>query len=302
MKKTTLGSLIRSLRKQNDLTQAALAELVGVTDKAVSKWERGISYPDISLFPKLAGVLGVTSDDLLREFADESQPSGLSQIFEMSHDIRTPLHIVLGCVDLAESHVDDTELLTRYLKSIRVSGEYLLQTINRALYLTYPDPAEDGSKKYSEVLSGLSEYLKVRTNEADGRTLPETYDFSGRRILVAEDIELNREIARGILERTGAAVSFACDGEECLKMIEEASPDHFDLILMDIQMPNMDGIEATKRIRLLDDPDKALIPIIAMTANVYDKDRDAAFQAGMDAFTEKPIFIEKLLDAMDQYL
>ena len=101
MKQTTFGAIIRSLRKQNHMTQAALADKVGVTDKAVSKWERGISYPDVSIFPVLANVLGVTSDDLLKGCDVEDSPSSLLQIFEMSHDIRTPLHIMLGYVDMA---------------------------------------------------------------------------------------------------------------------------------------------------------------------------------------------------------
>ena len=94
---TTFGSYIRSLRTQNGMTQAQLADRLCVTDKAVSKWERDLSYPDITLFPRLADLLGVTVDDLLRESKNGGQPSRLLQIFEMSHDIRTPLHIILGC-------------------------------------------------------------------------------------------------------------------------------------------------------------------------------------------------------------
>ena len=77
---------------------------------------------------------------------------------------------------------------------------------------------------------------------------------------------------------------------------------YYDLILMDVKMPNMDGIEATRRIRLLADAGKASIPIIAVTANIYDKDRNAAMQAGMNAFTEKPISVERLIEIMKQYL
>ena len=113
MRQMTLGSLIRSLRMQNKMTQAQLASLVGVTDKAVSKWERGISYPDITLFPKLADILGVAVNDLFNECVDEGKPSRLLRIFEMSHDIRTPLHIILGCADMAQMHRDDPELLAR---------------------------------------------------------------------------------------------------------------------------------------------------------------------------------------------
>lgn len=100
MKQSTLGSCIRTLRMQNNLTQLQLAELLGVTDKAVSKWERDLSYPDIALFPKLADILGTTVDGLLRECKETCQPSKLLQAFEMSRDIRMPLHIIQGCVEI----------------------------------------------------------------------------------------------------------------------------------------------------------------------------------------------------------
>lgn len=104
MKQSTLGSCIRTLRMQNNLTQLQLAELLGVTDKAVSKWERDLSYPDIALFPKLADILGTTVDGLLRECKETCQPSKLLQAFEMSRDIRMPLHIILGCVEIIRNY------------------------------------------------------------------------------------------------------------------------------------------------------------------------------------------------------
>ena len=178
MRQSALGSVIRSLREQNHLTQAALAEKVGVTDKAVSKWERGISFPDISLFPKLADVLGVTTDDLLKECTDDGQPSRLVRIFEMSHDIRTPLHIILGCAEMAETYHEDTELLMRYLESIRISGEYLLQAVNQAMQVTYLDAEEVPSRDYPANLFELSEYLKEHT--AQKKTFPEAMIFPER--------------------------------------------------------------------------------------------------------------------------
>ena len=103
MKQSTLGSCIRTLRMQNNLTQLQLAELLGVTDKAVSKWERDLSYPDIALFPKLADILGTTVDGLLRECKETCQPSKLLQAFEMSRDIRMPLHIILAVLKSSET-------------------------------------------------------------------------------------------------------------------------------------------------------------------------------------------------------
>lgn len=133
MKQFTLGSRIRTLRMKLNMTQAQLANILGVTDKAVSKWERDLSYPDIVLFPKLADVLGITVDDLLRVCDKECRPSKLLQAYEMSRDIRTPLHIILGYVEIIRHNHDDPELLQKYLDGIRISGEYMMTLLDRIL-------------------------------------------------------------------------------------------------------------------------------------------------------------------------
>ena len=120
--------------------------------------------------------------------------------------------------------------------------------------------------------------------------IPPLVDFSGRRILVVDDIEVNREIAAELLGKTGAMVEFAEEGRQCVEMVSSVPPGYYDLILMDINMPVMDGLEATKRLRQMG----FALPIIAMTANVGDRNRRAAFDAGMDAFMEKPVRVEEL--------
>ena len=275
MRQSSLGSYIRSLRTRKGLTQAALADQLGVTDKAVSKWERNLSYPDIALFPALARILDVTVDELLGACIDDNKPTRLVRLYDLTQDIRTPLHILLGCVELAEADLKDTERVARYLKIIRASGDYLLKALQN-----------EGIDHAS--LGGAIE------EEAD--------DFSGRRILVAEDIALNREIAAGILSQTGAETDFAEDGLDCLEKIEAAPAGYYDMILMDLMMPRMDGVDATARIRQLEDPVKASIPIIAMTASVNEKERSAAIEAGMNAFTEKPVMVDSLFTLMQQYL
>ena len=298
MKREALGLTIRSFREKNHMTQADLAARLGVTDKAVSKWERGISYPDVSLFPKLADIIGVTADDLLKDFAKEGHPSRLLQIFERSHDVRPPLHIILGCVDMVEKYQDDEALLQRYLESIRVSGEYLLHMIDQVMRLASQEPENEPVQKNAAYpnAADIKLYRRVTQEKADLRK----YDFSGRRILVAEDMELNREIAEELLKQTGAEVDFAEDGKFCVEKIMHAPEGYYDLILMDISMPNMDGIQATKRIRELQDKRKANIPIIAMTAKVYEKDRKQAYEAGMNGFAEKPVFAKELYEIMKE--
>lgn len=297
MKKNTLGAYIRTLRLQNQMTQFQLADKLNITDKAVSKWERGLSYPDIALFPKLADILGVGVSDLLKESLGEKPPSRLVQIFKMSHDFRTPLHIILGCADMAETHYENKDRVLRYLQSIRVSGKYLLGIINKVMQTTHPEHTASVDSDSTAV--NLDDCLKNGINSR--QSLIGVYDFSGKRVLIAEDMEINREIVGELLRQNGAEIEFAEDGRICLDKVTAAPADYYDLILMDVRMPNLDGIEATKRIRRLSDVRKASIPIIAVTANVYDKDRNTAIEAGMNAFTEKPISAEKLFEVMNQH-
>ena len=180
MKQSTLGTYIRSLRTQNHMTQGQLAEKLNVTDKAVSKWERDLSYPDIALFPKLADILGVHVNDLLRECVDEGQPSRLVQIFEMSQDIRTPLHIILGCADMAANHYDDKELVLRYLQSIRISGEYLLKSIDCISQVM--NRMQDGADNTCfEHLGKLEKHIQELS--AFHQKYFDSYDFSGKTVV-----------------------------------------------------------------------------------------------------------------------
>ena len=126
--------------------------------------------------------------------------------------------------------------------------------------------------------------------------------FKGKRILLAEDNELNAEIAITILEEAGFVVEHAEDGIICVDMMEKAEADYYDLILMDIQMPNMDGYKATQTIRKLSDPKKANITIVAMTANAFDEDKKNAYKAGMNWHIAKPIKIDELMSALTEIL
>ncbi|MDO4960562.1 MAG: response regulator [Eubacteriales bacterium] len=289
MDNTAFGILIRSLRKQNNLTQTDLADKMNLTNKAISKWERGLSFPDISLFPTLADVLGVTVEDLVSACSAEAVPSRLIEIFKLSHDIRTPLNAILGYTSLATMHMDDPEVLKAYLDNIYTSGKYLLDTINEVMELAHNDKAA--------VNEDAADY-----RPSDLNTIIASYSFSGRCILLTEDNELNREIAGELLREIGINVEYAEDGLICLDKVVKMPADHYDLILMDIQMPNMSGIEATRAIRALSDKTRAAIPIVAMTANVYAEDREAAFAAGMDGFVEKPVNITQLYNEIGKVL
>lgn len=136
---------------------------------------------------------------------------------------------------------------------------------------------------------------------AEQSVLPDTV-LQGRRILLAEDNDLNAEIAEELLKDAGLLVERARDGIECLAMLEKRKPHWYDLILMDIQMPNMDGYKATTIIRRLEDPELSKIPIIAMTANAFAEDKAKAIALGMNAHVAKPIDMKELKRVMEDVL
>ena len=127
-------------------------------------------------------------------------------------------------------------------------------------------------------------------------------DFSGKRILLVEDIELNREIAQVILEETGFEVEAAPDGTDAVEMVKKSAEFYYDAILMDVQMPIMDGYEATRTIRALERKDVKSMPIIAMTANALEEDKEAALANGMNAHISKPLDVEIFMEVLRRFL
>ena len=137
--------------------------------------------------------------------------------------------------------------------------------------------------------------LENQVREKEKQNIPDiTEKLEGKRILLAEDNELNAEIAETVLEETGIKVKHVEDGIQCIEELKKMPEKYYDVILMDVQMPNMDGYTAAQRIRDLDDS-RAEIPIIAMTANAYDEDRRKAQEAGMDGFLAKPLDVDEMM-------
>ena len=129
----------------------------------------------------------------------------------------------------------------------------------------------------------------------------QSYDFSGYSILLADDVEINREIVLSLIEPTGLSVDCAENGVQALEMFRE-TPEKYSMIFMDIQMPEMDGYEATREIRALGGAAASTVPIIAMTANVFREDIEKCLDAGMDGHIGKPIIMGELLNELRQYL
>ena len=146
------------------------------------------------------------------------------------------------------------------------------------------------------IVSGDETQAKRETNPSDQKCL------CGTRILLTEDNDLNAEIAVELLQEEGCTVDRAKDGVECVDMLEKAANGTYQMILMDIQMPVMNGYDAAKKIRRMDDPQKAGIPIIAMTANAFSEDKQAALDVGMNDHIAKPINMNTLVPTIQKYL
>jgi len=155
----------------------------------------------------------------------------------------------------------------------------------------------------SDLRETLMSALGQKPADAVQRLLPEkNADFKGKHILLVEDNALNREIAQEILREYGFLVDTAENGAVAVEKVSTAAPGSYDLVLMDVQMPIMDGYTATRKIRALDDPARAKLPILAMTANAFDEDRRNALESGMNGFLSKSIVIGDLVQELHKIL
>ena len=151
----------------------------------------------------------------------------------------------------------------------------------------------------SELRRVLAEPFRM---EEQAEQMENTAEFAGKRLLVVEDNALNREIAVTMLEEAGFAVDTAENGKLAVDKVRESAPGYYDLVLMDIQMPVMNGYEATRAIRALPDAEKAALPIVAITANAFDEDRQNAAKAGMNGHLSKPFDMQQLLAMIEEVL
>ena len=188
----------------------------------------------------------------------------------MSHDIRTPMNVILGYAQLMENELNE--------KDMPETSEFTVTLKHK--------------------IADESYYVKKRA-ESSGSSIE---ILEGRNILLAEDNDLNAEIAETILERAGLKTERVEDGIQCVNRIEKMPAGTYDMILMDIQMPKMNGYKATQIIRHLPDKDKACIPIVAMTANAFEEDKKEAIAAGMNGHIAKPIQVDKLLSILSEVI
>ena len=163
--------------------------------------------------------------------------------------------------------------------------------------------AESETGKGTKLTVVMPHRIASEADIRDGKAEEKGFaDFTGKRILLAEDNDLNAEIATELLTEMGFEVEWAQDGDICVSMMEQAEGGYYDLILMDIQMPNMNGYQAAEAIRKMNDPSKAGIPIVAMTANALEEDKENAYSAGMNAHLAKPIDLQKMMETLAEFL
>ena len=199
--------------------------------------------------------------------------------------------------------------LTRHIRSLEKDRRSAIVIITEEVGwdLIKADAVKAGSDRNlqkpfftSAIVDIINECLGAAGRQQDSDEVIEG-EFEGKRLLIAEDIEINREILLSLLEKTGLIIDCAFDGKEALEMVE-AAPDKYDFIFMDIQMPRMNGLEATRRIRALPEASIIHLPIVAMTANVFKDDIDACLNAGMDDHIGKPLDFNTVLSKLRKYL
>ena len=255
--------------------------------------------------------------------ANEAKSEFLSR---MSHDIRTPMNVIMGFTNIALQHADDPGKMKECLEKIQISGGNLQELIDDVLDISR---IESGEFKivsqavklpelfdfYCQAIAGMAEAKnirfsgklhdishnvllsdQIRLGQIYMNLLSNTVKYTPEKpltVLVAEDNDLNYEITAEQLRGYRVHCVRAVNGQDCLQRIEQAAPDEFDAILMDMQTPVMNGLEATAAIRKLDSETAKHIPIIGLTANAYHEDIQKCLAAGMNAHLSKPINIDR---------
>ena len=222
--------------------------------------------------------------------AKDAMSTRLDFLKYMSRDIRVPMNDIVGLTTLAVNHIDNKEKVLDYLKKIQNSSNVLLAHVLEVLdehHFHYERTRE-------EVLHDIKSEQHVEGKDE--------YDLKGVHILLVEDNETNREIADMLLSEYGAEVDALCDGAEAVERLESPNSKRYDVILMDIEMPVMNGYEATRRIRSLSNKRKAATPIIALTANASEDDKIASKESGMNGHVAKPFDIQEMVREINRLI
>ena len=217
--------------------------------------------------------------------AEQANSEKAAFLSNISYEMRTPLNAIIGMDTLALQDENLSEQTRQYLEKIGGSARHLLGIFNDIL-----------GKNLNE--SGRLVRVNEELNDVLSEESPRR-DLNGIRVLLAEDIEINAEIIRELLLVKYVDMEHAENGKKALRMFAESPAGYYDAVLMDIRMPEMDGLETAMAIRALDRPDAASVPIIALTANAFDDDAKLSFDAGMNAHLTKPVEPELLYRTLE---
>lgn len=241
----------------------------------------------------------VEKNKQLEQLLQESWGKGeiLNQfLHDVSFDLRTPINTIMGMTAVATTEVNNPEKVAGCLMKINAASQQLKRLIEDMLAMVQ----QSRSQFVQQLEQRREQQTKLPVMEMIDWS--EEYAYSGYRFLVVEDNVLNLEIVTELMAKTGALLETAGDGEAALNKVREKPKGYYDLVLMDIQMPKMNGYEATIAIRQLPWADASQLPIVAMTANAFVEDINAALMAGMNAHVAKPFSLEELLGTMDNLL
>ena len=278
--------------------------------------KKDTDYEDVDISPDEMCVLIIDDDEVACEHAKlvlgkagistEVALSGKEAIemVKLRHARRTPYNLIL--VDWKMPEMDGVET-TKHIRDI-VGNESAIIILTA---YKWDDVLEDALQAgvdsfipkplFATVV--LEEFkAALRRKTLQGRGPENRVDLTGKRILLAEDMQVNAEIMVMVLEMKAMQVEIAENGRIALEKFEGSEPGYFDAILMDMRMPEMDGLESTKRIRALDREDAKKIPIIALTANAFDEDVQRSLQVGMNAHLSKPVEPERLYQALEEFI
>lgn len=246
-------------------------------------------------FQKCLDVLGVTIEFELR------YPDGNVKNSQENQEM------LLGKIDLLEAQLEVARKLENFNRNaLRDLRTELNNAVGYAQLARKQDAKASGYlDKLQLALANMEEAIAYSLGEV--KEEPDTEDpdsidmLKGRRVLLVDDNEMNREIAREILLPYGLIVEEAVNGNEAVELLKEKEPGFYHFVLMDIEMPGMDGYEATMRIRKLPNRIRANVPIIALTANVFPEDREHAMNVGMDDFLAKPVSPGRLIGSLARF-
>lgn len=249
----------------------------------------------IALFTMCFLMNRINSKYVEQADAAEKEANKIKSEFLMntSHDVRTPLNSIMGMSAIAIANIKDTKQVENCLKKISFSSRQLMELINGFSDLPEPDIAETPLS--------IAETQEQEVLPEENEQKSKDFYLKGKRILVAEDNDLNREIAVLLLTNEGFVVEQAENGQTCVDMLLAHKPDFYDAILMDVRMPVMSGLEATTVIRRLRKGYNR-VPIIAMTADAFAEDMQKCLDCGMNAHIAKPIDIDVVKATLAKFI